>query len=142
MDGATAENPGRNEVSQCFQVSRRSIGFTSVCIDEVTLSVKLLHMLLSGFGSAWSPAPPVVWCGLGFGFALSPSAPPWCGVVRGSGRPGCFETVVIIIILIGILIIMMFPSWVNCHRKRAREDRLLVTVACSKGSGVFGTGSS
>ena len=37
----------------------------------------------------------------------------------------------VVVILIGIIfvIIMMFLSWVNCHRKRARSERLLVTVA-------------
>ena len=64
----------------------RSIGFTSVCIDEVTLSVKLLHMLPSGFGSAWSPAPPVVWFGV---WVCSQSLRPprgvvWCGSLFGS----------------------------------------------------------
>ena len=90
-----------------------------------------------------SPPPPVVRCGSGFGSAWSPAPTLWCGVVRGSGRPGCFEIVVIffiiiiiimIVIVIGILIIiiiMMFLSWVHCHRKWARHERLLVTVAFS-----------
>ena len=86
--------------------------------------------------------PPLVWCGSGFGSALSPCAPLWCGVVRGSGRPACFGSVVIIIVVLIIIIIivvililtviiMMFLSWDNCHGKRARQERLLVTVACS-----------
>ena len=78
-----------------------------------------------------------LWCGVVRGLGLLSVPPVWCG--SGSGRPGCFEIVVIIIviiivILIGILImiiIMMFISWVNCHRKRARQERLLVTAAFS-----------
>ena len=70
--------------------------------------------------------------------------PPPCGVVWFSFRVALGVEIVVIIIIvivihIGILIIiliiiiivMMFLSWVNCHRKRARQERLLVAVAFS-----------
>ena len=120
--------------------------------------------MVRGLGLLGVPAP--LWCGVVQRFGVwvwSPSLRAhvvWCGVVRGSGRPGCLEIVVVIIIiiiiiiiviiiviviviliviLIGILIItiiiiiiiMMFLSGVNCHRKWARQERLRATVAFS-----------
>ena len=78
-----------------------------------------------GFESAWIPPP--LWCGVvrGLGLLSVPPPPLWCGVVRGSGRPECFDIIIIIII------IMMFLPWVHCHRKRAPQEGRLVTVGFS-----------